>query len=512
MRWIGQFLAAGCVLLGLGSDWLMAAEPSPKLALHARARVADTKIKDRFLIAEQQLDWSAKETAIVVCDMWDKHWCADSTKRVGELAPRMNEVLKSARAKGVLIIHCPSDTMEFYKDHPGRKLAQSAPPVETKLPIQRWCYLDEKREAPLPIDDKDGGCDTENPAKSYRAWTKQHDALEIKEGDAITDNAEAFYLMKQRGIKNVIVMGVHTNMCVLGRPFSIRQMVLQGQNVALIRDMTDTMYNPKSQPFVSHATGTDMVIAHIEKYWCPTITSTDFTGQPPLVFSDDKRPHLVSVLNSGEYEPHKTLPPFAERLVNEQGFRVTNIVARKGEGFVGLEEALKTANVLLIFARREALTEAQRDAIKAHVAAGKAVVGVRTASHAFGAKGELEKGLVAWNDVDKEYLGGDYQGHFEDGTAIKRGTVDHEILAGIDAVKWQSNGSLYKNPMIDKSCTVLLVGERLGAQKDSQPIAWVREAGPKHAKVFYTSLGHQDDFEQPQFQQLLLNAVKWAMK
>ena len=30
--------------------------------------------------------------------------------------------------------------------------------------------------------------------------------------DAITDNAEAFYLMRQRGIENVIVMGVHTNM------------------------------------------------------------------------------------------------------------------------------------------------------------------------------------------------------------------------------------------------------------------------------------------------------------
>ena len=34
------------------------------------------------------------------------------------------------------------------------------------------------------------------------------------------------------GIKNVIVLGVHTNMCVLGRPFSIRQMVYQGQNIA----------------------------------------------------------------------------------------------------------------------------------------------------------------------------------------------------------------------------------------------------------------------------------------
>ena len=86
--------------------------------------------------------------------------------------------------------------------------------------------------------------------KNYRAWSRQHPAIEIAEQDAITDSGEAFYLMKQRGIQNVIVMGVHTNMCVLGRPFSIRQMVRQGQNVVLMRDMTDTMYNPAMAPFV----------------------------------------------------------------------------------------------------------------------------------------------------------------------------------------------------------------------------------------------------------------------
>ena len=94
--------------------------------------------------------------------------------------------------------------------------------------------------------------------------------------------------MKQRGIKNVIVMGVHTNMCVLGRPFSIRRMVYQGQNVVLMRDLTDTMYNPRMRPFVSHFRGTGLVIEHIEKYWCPTVTSADFVGGRPLKFKNDK--------------------------------------------------------------------------------------------------------------------------------------------------------------------------------------------------------------------------------
>jgi hypothetical protein len=149
---------------------------------------------------------------------------------------------------------------------PQRRLAQAAPKIETKIPLQNWCHLDTNIEGKsLPIDDSDGGCDCETPVRNYRAWSRQHPAIKIRDGDAVTDSAEAFYLMKQRGISNVVVMGVHTNMCVLGRPFSIRQMVQQGQNVVLMRDMTDTMYNPQMAPFVSHFTGTDLVIEHIEK-------------------------------------------------------------------------------------------------------------------------------------------------------------------------------------------------------------------------------------------------------
>ena len=60
----------------------------------------------------------AKETALLLCDVWDKHWSRGATRRVGEMAPRMNEVVKAARSMGVFIIHAPSDTMEFYNDAP----------------------------------------------------------------------------------------------------------------------------------------------------------------------------------------------------------------------------------------------------------------------------------------------------------------------------------------------------------------------------------------------------------
>jgi hypothetical protein len=224
--------------------------------------------------------------------MWDHHWCQSAEMRVGELAPHVNDFCNALRDRGVLIIHCPSDTMNFYKDYPGRKLAQAAPKVETTVPLQRWCSRDAKRgEPPLPIDDSDGGCTEGKPAKigPPYPWTRENPAIQIKEGDPITDNAEAFYLMKQRGITNVLVLGVHENICVMGRPFSIRQMVTQGQNVLLVRDLTDTMYNPKMPPHVDHFTGTDLVCEHIEKYWCPSITSDQVLGGSPFRFRDDKR-------------------------------------------------------------------------------------------------------------------------------------------------------------------------------------------------------------------------------
>lgn len=230
---------------------------------------------------EGTVSWEASRTAVVVCDMWDQHHCPDATERVGEMAPAMNEVLQAARAQGMLILHCPSDTLKFYQDHPGRKLAQAAPPVKTTIPLQGWCSRMADHEAPLPIDDSDGGCDGCPECPGYGAWTRQHPALEIRDGDAITDSAEALYLMRQRGITNVIVMGVHINMCVLGRPFAIRQMVQQGQNVVLMRDMTDSMYNHRKAPYVSHFRGTELVVEHIERFWCPSITRADFTGKPP---------------------------------------------------------------------------------------------------------------------------------------------------------------------------------------------------------------------------------------
>ena len=99
--------------------------------------------------------------------------------------------------------------------------------------------------------------------------------------------------MEAEGIKNVILVGVHTNMCVLGRPFGLRRLASNAKNVVLCRDLTDTMYNPDMWPYVSHFEGTDLIIEHIEKWVCPTITSDQLLGDEPFRFENDTRTHAV---------------------------------------------------------------------------------------------------------------------------------------------------------------------------------------------------------------------------
>ncbi len=126
--------------------------------------------------------------------------------------------------------------------------------------IGDWCkQVPAEQKAVYPIDQTDGGEDDDPDdhaawAKQLVAkglnprapWTRQTDALRIAvDKDAISDSGvEIWSLLQTRGIQNVILMGVHVNMCVAGRPFGLRQMAKNGKHVVLMRDLTDSMYNP----------------------------------------------------------------------------------------------------------------------------------------------------------------------------------------------------------------------------------------------------------------------------
>ena len=267
------------------------------LTLSLRSRTA----ANQPVITQEQ--WLPSRTAIIVCDMWDLHHCRNAVIREAEMAPRMNAVLERARSEGVLVIHAPSACMKAYEGTPARERARTAP-AAARLPagIGEWCQrLPAEERDVYPLDQSDGGED-DDPAEHAawaaelaakgldprQPWTRQIDSLRIdQEKDAVSDSGvEIWNVLESRRIDNVILLGVHLNMCVSGRPFGLRQLAKNGKHVVLMRDLTDTMYNPARWPFVSHVQGTARFVEHVERLICPTITSDQLIGGGPFSFGD----------------------------------------------------------------------------------------------------------------------------------------------------------------------------------------------------------------------------------
>lgn len=518
--------AAGVALLLASAPLSTAADAA--LTVHPRSRIEEG---GAYVVREKTEKWDARQTAVIVCDMWDAHHCLNAVRRVEEMAPRMNQVLENARGRGALIIHAPSSCLETYKDHPGRKRAQAAPKAGN-LPdeIAKWCTrIPAEEKLKYPIDQADGGED-DDPIEHARwherlagmgrnprsPWKAQLDRLHIHDEDAISDSGvEIWNLLEQRGIRNVILLGVHTNMCVLGRPFGLRQLSKNGKNVVLMRDLTDTMYNPERWPFVLHHVGTDRIVEHIEKCVCPTITSADLLGGEPFRFPSDRR-SLLLVIGEDEYKTEETLPRFVKQELEPCGFQVRIVQAdpKNPNQFPDLAEAVRKADLVLVSVRRRTPPKEQLDALRAHVAAGKPVVGIRTASHAFALRDRkpLTDGLASWPEFDAAVLGGHYMGHHGVGPksqlSAAPGAKDHPILRGLDLGQLVGNGSLYRTAPLAASTTPLVLGAI--PKFPVEPVAWTNttRAG---GRVFYTSLGHPVDFDSPAFRKLLLNGICWTL-
>jgi nicotinamidase-related amidase len=508
-----------CLVLACIDPTETASAADAALQLNTRRRVETSPGSKRYHALRENVAWNPKETAIVVCDMWDDHWCKGAAARVAEMAPRMNEALIAARRQGVLVIHCPSECMAAYKDTPQRKLAQQAPPAPARRPLDRWVGLNKDREGELPIDASDGGCDCHPRCPHGAPWRRQIDTLRIEPGDAVTDNAEAYYLMRQRGIKNAIVMGVHANICVLGRPFSIRQLTYQGLNVVLARDLTDTMYNSRAIPFVNHFTGTDLIIEHIETHWCPTILSTDLTGRPEFRYQEDRRKHVVIVMAEDEYDTHRTLPEFARAHLGKD-YRTTLVFGDEKDrnSIVGVQ-AVRDADLLVLSLRRRTLPKDQLAIFREHARAGKPIVAIRTSSHGFSPPkgGAVPPGHQAWDEFDRDVLGGNYTGHHGNSQPGDPRTLvrvipeaaGHRILRRMPGEELVVRSWLYKVSPLAKTATPLMIG-RVEGRDPPEPVAWTNTH--RGGRVFYTSLGHPDDFKLPAFQTLLKNAIDWAAK
>jgi nicotinamidase-related amidase/type 1 glutamine amidotransferase len=503
--------------------------------LRLRHQVERTRGEGRYHQVERVERWDPRKTVVIVCDMWDSHHCYRAVQREKEFAPRLNQLLSEARRCGATIVHAPSDCMKAYEDHSARKRAIQVP-VANDYPeaISSWCHRIESEEAGVyPIDQSDGGEDDtpEEHAKWEQAliaegrnprapWLRQIDSIEIDAGsDYITDQGkEVWNIIKDRKIENVILAGVHTNMCVLGRPFGLRRMVSAGMNTILIRDMTDTMYNPQAKPFVSHFSGTDLIIQHIERHVCATVTSDQFIGGEPFRFADDKRRHVALVISEPEYRTEETLPTFAESNLRRD-HRLTMVFgsASEPDQLPGIEQ-IADADVLVLSVRRRTPPRGQLQVVRDFVSSGKPVVGIRTANHAFSlrkplkiAGGEKAGDASSWPTLDADLFGGSYTNHYgpEQKPVISfvSEQASHPILQGVETKPFVSDGSLYVVSPVDAKAKVLLSGEIPGQK--AEPVAWTftREDG---GQSFYTSLGAAGDFETEAFVRLLNNAIRWS--
>src|SRR5438046_395429 len=93
------------LLMILGTSLFNASAQTEPLRLQLRSR---SRENNDFKLVERKAKWDPAKTALIICDMWDNHWCKSAAARVAAMADPLNETIKAARAKGVFIIHAPS--------------------------------------------------------------------------------------------------------------------------------------------------------------------------------------------------------------------------------------------------------------------------------------------------------------------------------------------------------------------------------------------------------------------
>ncbi len=279
---------------------------------------------------------------------------------------------------------------------------------------------------------------------------------------------------------------------------------------------------------------------------------TKAEGQNPwIVFQGGAGPgkgkHVVLISGDEEYRSEETLPQLAKILAHHHGFTCTVLFAidRKdgtvnpdqNDNIPGLE-ALKAAELMIIFTRFRALPDEQMKHIVEYVESGRPIIGMRTATHAFANKAGSTYARYSWDSKEwdggfgRQVLGETWIRHYGDhGKESTRGIIvpqskDHPIVRGIkDGDIWgPTDVYAVRLPMM-QGCQQLVMGQVLSGMKPSDPpvpgpknrpkmyVAWTRTyEGSKGqtGRVFTTTMGASQDFASEGLRRLLINACYWA--
>lgn len=259
--------------------------------------------------------------------------------------------------------------------------------------------------------------------------------------------------------------------------------------------------------------------------------------------------HVVLISGDEEYRSEEALPQLA-KILAKHGFRCTVLFAiDPKDGTINPNirdnipgtQALKTADLMVIFTRYRDLPDEQMKPIADYVNAGKPIVGMRTATHAFNMDSKKQRSYLQFSTTSNKWKGGfgrmvlgetwvAHHGHHgKEGTRgiIVQDEANHPILQGITDGDIFGPTDVYTVTMpLKQGCKPLVLGEvtstlessspRVEGKKNNpmMPVAWTRlyqsELG-KEARIFTTTMGASQDLEYEGTRRMLVNACFWAV-
>ena len=200
--------------------------------------------------------------------------------------------------------------------------------------------------------------------------------------------------------------------------------------------------------------------------------------------------HIVLVSGDEEYRSEEALPLLAKILSAHHGFKCTVLFAIDTEtGEINPEEQtnipglhnLETADMMVLFTRFRELPDEQMKYIVDYTNAGKPVMGLRTATHAFSYSRNLQSPYAKYSFNSEEFDGGYgrqvlgetwINHHGNHGKESTRGVIeaemkDHPILRGVEDV-WGPT-DVYGTTSLAGDPQVLLHGQVLVGMEPSDP-------------------------------------------
>lgn len=243
------------------------------------------------------------------------------------------------------------------------------------------------------------------------------------------------------------------------------------------------------------------------------LASTTLLALFSFALSIEGEQRVVFIIAEDEYRAAETLPKFAaDHLPQSEGYQVSFLTQDSSNKYriPGMAQVAE-ADLVVLYVRRRSLPPEDMAHFRNYLSEGRPLIALRTSSHAWDTRNRGPQGQVEWKAFDPEVLGGNYHGHHRNGIeskiSIVPGMSAHPILTGVNAQRLIGKGSLYKASPLAANTQVLLTGKIV--QEPAEPILWLRRYGGSH--IIYTSLGHIGDFEQPHFNRLLKNSVRFLL-